>query len=67
MGCFVIFLVIFGYVGKEIVFLKGVVKFREVKKVDGHHRTNRQLISTQKHPRGNHLSVGVPKIISVLS
>ena len=29
VGCFVNFLVIFGYVWEEIVFLKGFVKFRE--------------------------------------
>ena len=30
IGCFVNFLVIFGYIWAEIVFLKGLERFREV-------------------------------------
>ena len=32
-GCFVNFWVIFGYVWEEIVFLKGFVKFREIRNI----------------------------------
>ena len=34
MGCFANFWVIWGYFGKEIVFLKVFVKFREVKNIE---------------------------------
>ena len=34
MRCFVNFWVIFGYVWEEIVFLKGVVKFREIRNIE---------------------------------
>ena len=34
MGCFVTFLVIFGYVWEEIVFLKGFVEFREIRNIE---------------------------------
>ena len=34
VGCFVIFWVIFGYVWEKIVFLKGVVKFREIRNIE---------------------------------
>ena len=33
VGCFVNFWVIFGYVWEEIVFLKGFVKFREIRNI----------------------------------
>ena len=34
IGCFVNFLVIFGYIWREIVILKGVVRFREITKIE---------------------------------
>ena len=34
MGCFVNCLVIFGYIWVEIVFLKGLEKFREIRKIE---------------------------------
>ena len=34
IGCFVNFLVIFGYIWMEIVFLKGLEKFREIRKIE---------------------------------
>ena len=34
VGCFVNFWVIFGYIWVEIVFLKGLEKFREIRKVE---------------------------------
>ena len=34
VGCFVNFWVIFGYVWEEIVFLKGFVKFREIRNIE---------------------------------
>ena len=34
MGCFVNFLVIFGYVWEQIVFLNGFVKFREIRNIE---------------------------------
>ena len=34
IGCFVNFLVIFGYIWVEIVFLKGLVRFREIRKIE---------------------------------
>ena len=34
MGCFVNFWVIFGYVWEEIVFLKGLVKLREIRNIE---------------------------------
>ena len=33
-GCFVNFWVIFGYIWVEIVFLKGLEKFREIRKIE---------------------------------
>ena len=33
LGCFVNFLVIFEYIWVEIVFLKGLVRFREIRKI----------------------------------
>ena len=35
MGSFVNFLVIFGYIWVEIVFLKGLVRFRQIRKSEG--------------------------------
>ena len=34
IGCFVIFLVIFGYIWVEIAFLQGLEKFREIRKIE---------------------------------
>ena len=34
VGCFVNFWVIFGYIWVEIVFLKGLEKFREIRKIE---------------------------------
>ena len=34
IGCFVNFLVIFRYIWVEIVFLKGLEKFREIRKIE---------------------------------
>ena len=34
LGCFVNFLVIFGYIWEEIDFLKGLVKFGEIGNVE---------------------------------
>ena len=34
IGCFVNFLVIFGYIWMEVVFLKGLEKFREIRKIE---------------------------------
>ena len=34
IGCFVNFLVIFGYIWVEIVFLKGLERFRERRKIE---------------------------------
>ena len=34
IGCFVNFLVIFAYIWVEIVFLKGLEKFREIRKIE---------------------------------
>ena len=34
IGCFVNFLVIFGYTWVEIVFRKGLEKFREIRKIE---------------------------------
>ena len=34
IGCFVNFLVIFGYIWVEIVFLKELEKFREIRKIE---------------------------------
>ena len=34
VGCFVNFWVIFGYVWEEIVFLKGFVRFREIRNIE---------------------------------
>ena len=34
IGCFVNFLVIFGYIWMEIVFLKGLERFREIRKIE---------------------------------
>ena len=34
VGCFVNFWVIFGYFWEEIVFLKGFVKFREIRNIE---------------------------------
>ena len=33
IGCFVNFLVIWGYIWVEIVFLKGLERFREIRKI----------------------------------
>ena len=34
IGCFVNFWVIFGYIWVEIVFLKGLERFREIRKIE---------------------------------
>ena len=34
LGCFVNFWVMFGYVWEEIVFLKGFLKFREMRNIE---------------------------------
>ena len=34
VGCFVRFGVIFGYIWKEIVFLEGLVKLREIRNIE---------------------------------
>ena len=34
IGCFAKFLVIFGYIWMEIVFLKGLERFREIREIE---------------------------------
>ena len=34
LGCFVNFWVIFGYIWEELIFLEGLIKLREIRKVE---------------------------------